>query len=121
VRIPRANDPRDAKFAIAADDASHFQELAGPALEDAVDVQWYEQHGTEVDRAAFILCRLRRAMASQGGAPEYGDGAVREVLDHVSPEALLWMASRAISYMDEHGYPEAVAPWFPEVTASPPA
>ena len=113
MRVPRANDPRESTFAIAADDASRLWSEAGPALEEAVDVQWYEQHGTEVDRAALTLCRLRRAMASQGGMPEVGDGAVREVLANASPEAVLWMASRAISYMDENGFPEAVGPWFP--------
>jgi len=35
-------------------------------------------------------------------------------LAEARPEAVLWLASRAISYMDETGYPEAVRPWFPE-------
>ena len=26
----------------------------------------------------------------------------------------MWLASRAISYMDENGFPEAVAPWIPD-------
>ena len=34
------------------------------------------------------------------------------MLEQASPEAVLWLASRAISYMDETGYPEAVEPWF---------
>ena len=29
-----------------------------------------------------------------------------------NPEALVWFASRAVSYMDETGFPEAVEPWF---------
>ena len=33
------------------------------------------------------------------------------MLAAVSPEAVLWLASRAISYMDESGFPEAVEPW----------
>ena len=28
--------------------------------------------------------------------------------------AIVWLLSRAISYMDESGFPEAVAPWFPD-------
>jgi hypothetical protein len=28
-----------------------------------------------------------------------------------TPEAVLWLASRAISYMDETGFPEAVEPY----------
>jgi hypothetical protein len=82
-------------------------------LEDAIDVEWYEQHGTVVDRAALTLCRIRRAVAGQKGAPGHGDEAVRYVLDNASHEAVLWIASRAISYMDENGFPDAVAPWFP--------
>jgi hypothetical protein len=39
---------------------------------------------------------------------------VRRILEQASPAALTWIASRAISYMDENGYPDAVAPWFPE-------
>jgi len=55
-----------------------------------------------------------RVGASIGGGIEEGDHAVRRVLEQTSPAALMWIASRAISYMDENGYPEAVAPWFPE-------
>jgi hypothetical protein len=117
VRIPRANDPRDTEFPVAADDAARFVQQAGTALEDAIDVEWYEEHGTEVDRAALMLCRIRRAVAGQRGGPEHGDEAVRYVLDNASSEAVLWIASRAISYMDENGFPDAVGPWFPEEEA----
>jgi hypothetical protein len=37
------------------------------------------------------------------------------VLEGAPPEAVLWLASRAVSYMDETGYPEAVEPWFQEL------
>ena len=77
VRIPRANDPRNTDFPIAADDAARLVQSAGAVLEDAIDVEWYEQHGTEVDRAALTLCRIRRAVAGQRGRPEHGDEAVR--------------------------------------------
>ena len=63
---------------------------------------------------ALALCRLRRAQAGLKGGPEGGDEAVRRVLDGTTPEAIVWIASRAISYMDESGYPEAVEPWFPD-------
>jgi hypothetical protein len=36
---------------------------------------------------------------------------VRDALAAVPPEALVWIASRAISYMDEHGFPEAIEPF----------
>jgi hypothetical protein len=113
VRVPRATDPRDTVFPIAADDAAKFVDSASKLLESAIDVEWYEQHGTEVDHAALTLCRIRRAVAGQRGRPEHGDEAVRYVLDNASHEAVIWIASRAISYMDENGFPDAVAPWFP--------
>jgi hypothetical protein len=119
VRIRRPTDPRDTVFPIAADDAARLVESAGSLLEDAIDVEWYQQHGTEVDHAALTLCRIRRAVAGQKGAPEHGDEAVRYVLDNASPEAVLWIASRAISYMDENGFPDAVAPWFSEEPEQP--
>ena len=80
----------------------------------AVGVEWYKTYGTDVDLAALNLCRLRRAGAGLGGSIEHGDEAVRRVLDRASPQALTWIASRAISYMDENGFPDAVSPWFPE-------
>jgi hypothetical protein len=98
---------------MVADDAARLVESAGRRLEEAIDVEWYEQHGTEVDHAALTLCRIRRAVAGQKGAPEHGDEAVRYVLDTASHDAIVWIASRAISYMDENGFPDAVAPWFP--------
>ena len=114
MRIPRADDPRDTSFAIAADDASAAMDAAGQLLERAIEVEWYEEYGSDVDRAALALCRLRRAFASQRGGPQHGDEAVRVVLDQASPEAIVWMASRAISYMDENGFPDAVSPWIPD-------
>ena len=114
VRIPRADDPRETTFAIAADDAAAAMDAAGDLLEQAIEVEWYDEYGTDVDRAAIALCRLRRAFAGQRGGPQHGDEAVRVLLERASPEAIVWMASRAISYMDENGFPEAVAPWIPD-------
>ena len=88
-------------------------ERAPGLLDQAVGVEWYREHGTAVDRAALTLCLLRRARAGQGGGPQAGDEAVRAALASTQPEAVLWLASRAISYMDESGYPEAVASYFP--------
>lgn len=111
--IPRRNKKgRDSRFFVAAEDVSRFAAEVRPLLEEAVGVTWYEQNGTEVDRAALALCRLRRAKAGEKGGPEYGDEAVRAVLTEATLPALVWLASRAISYMDESGYPEAVEPWF---------
>jgi len=81
-------------------------------LDRAAGVEWYEGPGSDVDFAAFMLCRLRRARAGEKGGPLHGDEAVRAALRQADPEALVWFASRAISFMDENGFPEAVEPWF---------
>ena len=111
--FPRKDQPqRPPGDFVAAEDAQWLVENAVTQVEEAVDVGWYVEHGAAADRAALTLCRLRRARAGEGGGPEAGDEAVRAVLQGASPEALLWIASRAFSYMDENGFPEAVEPWF---------
>ena len=114
MQIPGAGLPerRTTSDFVAAEQAGELEEHALPLLDRAVGVEWYRQHGTDVDRAAATLCRLRRARAGERGGPESGDEAVRTVLAAASPQAVLWLASRAISYMDETGFPEAVEPWF---------
>jgi hypothetical protein len=105
---------RDTQDFVAAEDAGALAEQAMTLVDRAVGVEWYREHGTDVDHAALTLCRLRRARAGELGGPQAGDEAVRAVLANVQPEAVLWLASRAVSYMDESGFPEAVGPWFPE-------
>lgn len=102
------------EFIVAAEDAASLVEQAVPLINRAVGIHWYFEPGTDVDRAALTLCLLRRTQAGVKGGPEYGDEAVRGVLREASPGALVWIASRAISYMDEAGFPEAVEPWFRE-------
>lgn len=114
MRIPRSDDRREPGDPIAAEDASRHAAQAGPLLERAIDVQWYDVPGNDVDRAALVLCRLRRAMAARHGGSPRGDDAVRAVLAGVSPEALVWFASRTVSYLDETGFPDAVEPWLRE-------
>jgi len=118
MKIPRRDAPKPPRPApddfAAAEDAGRQAERASVLLDRAVGVEWYRENGTAVDEAALALCRLRRAQAGLKGGPEEGDEAVRRVLDGTRPEAIVWLASRAISYMDETGYPEAVEPWFPE-------
>jgi hypothetical protein len=96
---------------VAAEDAGRLADETPELVEGAVGCEWYTEHGTPVDQAAFALCQLRRARAGQRGSPQAGDEAVRAVLEGVDTAAVVWIASRAISYMDENGYPEAVAPW----------
>ena len=113
MQIPQSEQKkRDSSNFVAAEDAGRLSDEATELLERAVGVEWYRQHGTDVDRATLTLCRLRRARAGERGGPGAGDEAVRAVLSTASPAALLWLASRAISYMDESGFPEAVEPWF---------
>jgi hypothetical protein len=113
MRFPgREENQRDSRYFVAAEDASALADTAAPLVDAAVGVEWYDRGGSDVDRAAFALCRLRRARAGEKGWPSYGDEAVRAVLSEVSPTALVWIASRAISYMDESGFPEAVEDWF---------
>ena len=115
VRIPRAGDKREpGGFFVAADDAQNLANEAGQLLERALGVGWYDSIASEVDLAAIALCRLRRAGAGVGGAMEHGDAAVRAALAQASPEALAWITSRAISYMDENGFPESLESWLPD-------
>ena len=92
-------------------DVLELSESILPLLEQSVGVSWYEA-GNDVDTAAAALCRLRRAAAGARGGAEGGDAAVRDVLAEATPAAVLWVASRSISYMDEHGFPESSGPSF---------
>jgi hypothetical protein len=115
MRIPSdAERARDSRYFLAAEDAGKLIDQALPLLDRAVGVDWYEEGGNDADRVALTLCRLRRAKAGEKGGPTFGDEAVRSVLGEASAPALIWLASRAISYMDESGFPEAVQSWFPD-------
>ena len=114
MEIPRhGRQGADAGNFVAAEEVGRLREEAGAQLDRAVGVGWYEEPGNAIDEAALTLCRLRRARGGEKGGPKHGDEAVRQVLGEASPPALVWLASRAISYMDETGFPEAVEPWFP--------
>lgn len=110
--------PRRPDDFVAAEDADTLAARAIAQIERANESDWYEAPGSDADRAALTLCRLRRAQAGLAGEPRRGDQAVRAALEAASPEAVVWIASRAISYLDETGFPDAVEPWFPD-DASP--
>lgn len=114
--IQRREDDRGGKadYFVASEDAGKLALEVGDLVERAVGVQWYGMIGNDTDVAAVKLCLLRRARAGVGGDALHGDAAVREALEAVSPAALVWLASRAISYMDENGYPESVEPFLPQ-------
>ena len=95
----------------AAEDAGQLALQAAAAIDEALGSEWYAEHGNKADRAAFVLCKLRRARGGQWRSSEAGDDAVRAALGEASPEAVVWLASRAISYMDENGFPEAAEPY----------
>jgi hypothetical protein len=86
-------------------------------IDRSLEVEWYELPATDVDRAAYELCRLRRTSSLEGTAA-LGDDAVRSALAGASHPALVWLTSRAISYMDESGFPEAVERRFPDDLAT---
>lgn len=96
----------------ATEDANRLADEAPGAVDAAAESEWYHEHGSEVDRAAYTLCLLRRARAGQLQSPVAGDEAVRAALAQAEPAAVVWLASRAISYMDEMGFPDTVELWF---------
>ena len=108
----RGSDPeRRPEANPAAADAESLGEEVVPLVNQASGASWYEEYTKPVDVAVVRLCRLRRAGAGQSGDAEGGDEAVRRALEDADPEALVWLASRVISYMDEQGYPETMRPW----------
>jgi hypothetical protein len=86
--------------------AEELHEGIVTALEMANGSSWYEE-GNAIDRAVASLCRLRRAASGDRAHAEGGDDAVREALAQADPEAVVWAASRMISYLDENGFVEA--------------
>lgn len=114
----RSNEPRTAPpSVVAAEDADRLAAEVASLL-DRPAGDWYEPR-SDADRLALALCRLRRARAGAAGAPRHGDEAVRAALAAAPPETLVWLLSRAISYMDESGFPEAVEIWFRDVDSDP--
>jgi hypothetical protein len=97
----------------AVDDAASLRSDATAAVGAALGTGWYEEPGSGVDAAVVMLCRLRRAAAGEKRASEGGDAAVRRALEEADAEAVLWVASRMVSYLDESGFPEALEPWLP--------
>jgi hypothetical protein len=96
--FPRKDSTRrPAADIVAAEDANALANQATTAIDDALGSGWYAEHGNKADRAAFVLCRLRRARGGQWRSSEAGDDAVRAALGEANPEAVVWLASRAIS------------------------
>jgi len=82
--------------------------VAAELVDAAACASWYEEHRNAADLAVAALCRLRRAAAALGGAAAAGDDAVRAVLESADPAAVVWTASRLISYADETEFADLV-------------
>jgi hypothetical protein len=89
-------------------DAGRLIDGLAPLLDRARGSSWYEAPGADVDLAMARLCLLRRAKAGAQATMESGDDAVRLMLTGIEPETLVWLLSRAVSYMDEQGFPDFV-------------
>jgi hypothetical protein len=103
----RGDEPRERETNPAFADVAELSETAAQLMERALGVSWYEDEPNAVDLAVLALCRLRRAGAGARSSSEAGDAVVRNVLAQADAEAVSWIASRAISYMDEHGFPDS--------------
>lgn len=114
-RRDRKNRSR-AESELAAAEADALAAELPALLDKASGVDWYHRAGNEADLAAYKLCLLRRARAGARGSSQHGDEAVRAALAAASPEALAWLASRAISYMDESGFPDDMERWFGDMS-----
>lgn len=95
-------------------DAALLEESLGRLLPEARGASWYDEPGGDADLAVARLCLLRRARAGIGASQEAGDDAVRLLLTEADPEAVVWLLSRTISYMDEQGFPDLVPGARPE-------
>jgi hypothetical protein len=92
----------------ATEGAVSLAGIAGEQVDAAASASWYTAPGNPADVAVATLCRLRRAAAGVGGRPEAGDDAVRAVLETADPAALVWIASRLVSYADEMAFADFV-------------
>jgi hypothetical protein len=89
-------------------DADRLAESLEGLIGEAKGGTWYDSVGGNVDVAMARLCMLRRAKAGELASTNGGDEAVRSVLERSDPEAVAWLLTRAISYMDEQGFPDFV-------------
>jgi hypothetical protein len=89
-------------------DVGRLRDALETTIADAKGVGWYDAPGTAVDVAVARLCLLRRAKSGESASMSAGDEAVRLLLERSDPEAVAWLLTRTISYMDEVGFPDLV-------------
>ena len=113
MQIPGADQKgRDSSNFVAAEDAGSWPTTPSALLERAVGVEWYDstEPTSTARRSPSVDCDARAPASEAAPRPATRPSARSSAT--ASPAALLWLASRAISYMDESGFPEAVEPWF---------
>ena len=98
----------------ATGDALYLAGVAGEFVDAAASASWYTEPGNAADVAVATLCRLRRAAAGVGGMPVAGDKAVRAELETADLAALVWIASRLVSYADEMAFADLVPSSVPD-------
>ena len=89
-------------------DAGRLTDVLEQTIADAKGVGWYDSVGSAVDVAVARLCLLRRAKSGEQLSTVAGDEAVRLLLERSDPEAVAWLLTRTISYLDEQGFPDFV-------------
>jgi hypothetical protein len=89
-------------------DVGRLTDVLDATIGDAKGSGWYDAPGSAVDVAVARLCLLRRAKSGESASMSAGDEAVKNVLDRADPEAVVWLLTRTISYMDEQGFPDFV-------------
>jgi hypothetical protein len=89
-------------------DVGRLTDVLDATISDAKGTGWYDAPGSAVDVVVARLCLLRRAKSGETASMSAGDDAVRNVLDRADPEAVVWLLTRTISYMDEQGFPDLV-------------
>ena len=99
---------REPGVTVLSEDAARLAAAVVPLVHRAREASWYERHGNAVDVAVAELCMLRRAAAAEARTSQGGDAAVRRALEDSDIDAVIWLASRVISYMDEQGFPDFV-------------
>ena len=89
-------------------DVQRLTDVLDETIADAKGSGWYDAPGSAVDVTVARLCLLRRARSGETASMSAGDDAVKNVLDRADPEAVVWLLTRTISYMDEQGFPDFV-------------
>lgn len=89
-------------------DVARLTDALEEQIGSAKGVSWYDEPGSAVDVVVARLCLLRRAKSGESASTNAGDEVVRLLLERSDPEAVAWLLTRTVSYMDEQGFPDFV-------------